>query len=95
MTGSCHVQCISTNPLPTSATLIDVQLSFRNNAACIGNFVGGTTGAIPAISFTGSFSGPIPLLVSLKKAGHAHIALRAIDNAGNYSMFGLECIIVN
>lgn len=82
-------------PLTSSATLTDVQLSFRNNAASVGDFTGGSTGSIPAISFTGSFSGPLPLVISLRKAGHAHLALRAIDSLGNFSMFGLECIIID
>jgi hypothetical protein len=83
-----------TIPLSTGGTtLTDIQLNFRDNAAASGDYVGGSTGGIPAISFTGSFSGSLTLNVTFSRVG-GQLAFRAIDTMGNYSMFGMECVIV-
>jgi hypothetical protein len=82
-------------PLSAGATtLTDIELSYRDNAATSGSYVGTSAGGVPVISFTGSFTGNLNLNITLAKGGRTQLALRAIDNAGNYSMFGLECIIV-
>jgi hypothetical protein len=86
---------VMTIPLSTGATtLTDIQLSYRDNAATSGDYVGTSNGGIPAFSFTGSFSGTLNLNITLTKPGLTQLALRAIDNAGNYSMFGFECRLV-
>lgn len=70
----------------------DVQLSFRDNAGTRGDYAG----AVPVIDFSaaGPFSGTVALDVVLKQFGHACMGLRTISNAGDYSMYESEWIIV-
>jgi hypothetical protein len=82
---------ISTNGI----TLTDIQLSFRDNAATSGDYIGATSGGIPAFSFPGMFSGSLTLDITFSSTGRVQLALRTIDNSGNYSMFGFECVIVD
>lgn len=84
-----------TIPLSTGlATLTDIQLSYRDNAATSGDYIGSSTGGIPAISFTGSFTGSLTLELTMKHEARVQLAIRTIDSLGNYAMFGVECIIV-
>jgi hypothetical protein len=66
-------------------------LSFRDNAATRGDFAG----TIPVISFTGmNYTGNTSLEVTLKQLGTVIMGLRAINAAGDYSMFEMEWHIV-
>jgi hypothetical protein len=73
-----------------ASTYTDVQLSFRDNAGTRGDM----TGTIPAISFTGSFTGVQKLSLTLKTIGVAVMRIRLIHSGGAYSMYESEWIIV-
>ena len=70
---------------------VNFELSYRDNAGTRGD----AQGTVPVISFSGtSFTDPLVLYVTLKQVGHVSMGLRAIDNAGNWSMYESEWIIV-
>ena len=72
-------------------TYVNFELSYRDNAGTRGD----AQGTVPVISFSGtSFTDPLVLYVTLKQVGHVSMGLRAIDNAGNWSMYESEWIIV-
>ncbi len=77
-------------------TLVGVQLSFRDNSYTAGDFTAGATGTIPVFDFgAGPFSGAgKQMTVTLLQPGRFSMGLRLVDNAGNYSMFPMEWIVI-
>lgn len=72
--------------------LKDVQLSLRQNLV---TGLGANPGInVPVFEFQGSFRGSFSLDLSFKTFSSVNLALRAIDNDENFSIFGLECITV-
>ena len=73
-------------------TVDDVQLSFLDNAGTRGDYAG----AIPVISFPGTFSGTVNLIVTLKQPGQVSMGLRVIDAAtSDWSMFESDWVVVS
>lgn len=71
----------------------DLLLSFRDNAAVPGDFVSGSTGAIPAIKFTGTLTGVKTLKITLKMTGTFVMGLKSLSG-GTHSMFEMEWVVV-
>ena len=76
-------------------TSTDVQLSFRDNSSTSGDFQNSATATIPVFAFTGATFGGIArnLQVTLLRTGRFTVALRIIDNSGNYSMYEMDWIV--
>ncbi len=77
-------------------TSTDVQLSFRDNAATSGDFQNSGTGTVPVFAWSGPTFGSTArnLEVTLLRPGRFQMALRIIDNSGNYSMYEMDWIVL-
>jgi hypothetical protein len=78
-------------------TSTDVQISFRDNSYTSGDFTNGAAGTIPVFAFptTTTYGGTgRALTVTLLKPGRYSMGIRIVDNAGNYSMFPMEWVVV-
>ncbi|MEO5929807.1 MAG: hypothetical protein ABIR47_07735 [Candidatus Kapaibacterium sp.] len=74
-----------------ASTYIVTELSFRDNAGTRGD----NQGTVPVISFSSaSYTGNNTLNVTLKDFGRTVMGLLVKDNAGNFSMYESEWIIV-
>jgi hypothetical protein len=78
------------------ATYSDLQISFRDNAAVYGEFIGLPSGfgGIPTILFGSALTGTKTLKLTLKMTGTFVMAISARDGGGNASMFEMEWNIV-
>jgi hypothetical protein len=79
-----------------TVTSTDVQLSFRDNSATSGDFQNAAAATVPVFAFSGATFGSTArmLQVTLLRTGRFHVALRIIDNSGNYSMYEMEWIVL-
>jgi hypothetical protein len=76
-------------------TVTDVQISYRDNGASGGTFIGGSTGSIPVVHFSGTFTGTADLFLTLKQFGRFPMLIVLKNNAtSDYSAVELEFIIV-
>jgi hypothetical protein len=77
-------------------TSTDVQLSFRDNSTTSGDFQNSGTATVPVFAFTGATFGLTArnLQVTVLRTGRFHVAMRIIDNSGNYSMYEMEWIVL-
>ncbi len=77
-------------------TSTDVQLSFRDNAATSGDFQNAGSGTVPVFAWSGPTFGSTArnLQVTLLRTGRFQVALRIIDNSGNYSMYEMDWIVL-
>ena len=75
----------------------DIELSFRDNSATSGSFQHSGQGTIPVFSFPASTWGGTgkAFTVSLLRTGRFSVAIRIIDNGGNYSMFEMDWIVLD
>lgn len=76
-----------------AATYTDLQLSFRNNATSAGDFTGASIGTTPTILFGSALTGQVDLVMTLAEFGTYSLVISARE-AANWSMFELECHIV-
>ena len=79
------------------ATSTDIQLSMRDNSVTSGNFQDSSSGTIPVLAFPNitSYAGTgRNFQVTLTRTGRFAVALRIIDNSGNYSMFEMDWIVL-
>ncbi|MBK8912823.1 MAG: hypothetical protein IPM61_16065 [Chlorobi bacterium] len=81
--GGC--EWANTIPLTVGGTTItSIELSLLGNAASRGD----TQGTIPVIRWeTGTYTGAISLIVTLKECGDFRIGIRTISNAGDWAMY--------
>jgi hypothetical protein len=79
-----------------AVTSTDVQLSFRDNSTTSGNFQNSASATVPVFAFSGATFGSTArmLQVTLLKTGRFQMALRIIDNSGNYSMYEMDWIVL-
>ncbi len=79
-----------------TASSTDIQLSIRDNSATSGEFQNAALGTIPAFVFPShTYSGTgLNLQVSLLRTGRFNVALRIVDNSGNYSIFEMDWIVL-
>lgn len=75
--------------IAVSGNMTNPQISFRDNAASSGDFTGSATGSIPAIRWTGTFTGTVMLELTLKQLGRFSMALKSNDTT-NHSMLEME-----
>ena len=77
-------------------TSTDVQLSFRDNSTTSGDFQNSGTGTVPVFAWSGPTFGSTArnLEVTLLRPGRFQMALRIIDNSGNYSMYEMDWIVL-
>ncbi len=77
-------------------TSTDVQLSFRDNSTTSGNFQNSATATVPVFAWSGPTFGSTArnLEVTLLRPGRFQMALRIIDNSGNYSMYEMDWIVL-
>jgi hypothetical protein len=77
-------------------TSTNVQLSFRDNSTTSGMFQNSGTATVPIFLFTGATFGLTArnLQVTLLRTGRFHVALRILDNSGNYSLYEMEWIVL-
>ncbi|MEP7218618.1 MAG: hypothetical protein ABI876_06855 [Bacteroidota bacterium] len=74
-----------------ASTYVIAELSMRDNAGTRGD----SQGTVPVISFSSaSYTGNVSLNVTLKGFGRTAMGLVVKDNAGNWSMYESEWIIV-
>jgi hypothetical protein len=78
------------------ATSTDIPFSFKDNSLTSGDFTNAATGTIPSYSFgSTTFGGTGKMLtVSILTPGRYSVALRIVDNAGGYSLFPMEWIVL-
>jgi hypothetical protein len=76
-------------------TSTNVQLSFRDNSTTSGVFQNSATATVPVFSFTGATFGLTArnLQVTLLRTGRFSMALRILDNSGNYSLYEMDWIV--
>ncbi len=79
-----------------AVTSTDVQLSFRDNSTTSGDFQNSATATVPVFAFSGATFGTTArnLQVTLLRTGRFQVALRIIDNSGNYSMYEMDWIVL-
>lgn len=77
-------------------TSTDIQLSMRDNSTTSGQFQNAALATVPAFVFpTTTYGGTgRNLQVSVLRTGRFHVALRIVDNSGNWSMFEMEWIVL-
>lgn len=78
------------------ATSTDIQLSMRDNSTTSGEFQNAALGTVPVFAFPNTTYGGTGrnLQVSLLRTGRFHVAMRIVDNGGNWSMFEMEWIVL-
>lgn len=81
-------------PFSLSAEVSELQISFIDNAATAGYFVGASSGGIPALVITGSFTGNVNLDLTLSQFGYTSFGLRTTTLAGGEAFLRLDCIVV-
>ncbi len=73
----------------------DIQLSLRDNAASAGDFLDSTSGSIPVISYSGTFTAHQMFNVTIFNLGRVSMGLVMKNNdTGAYSMFEMEWVVV-
>ena len=79
-----------------AATSTDILFSMRDNSATSGNFENAATGTVPVLALPSSTYGGTGrnLAVSLAMTGRFQVALRIVDNSGNWSMYAMDWIIL-
>jgi hypothetical protein len=79
-----------------AVTSTDVLFSFKDNSYTSGDFTNAASGTVPAYSFGATVFGGTgkQLSMSLLTTGRFSVALRIVDNAGNYSLFPMEWIVL-
>ncbi|MCC7438783.1 MAG: hypothetical protein IT211_09860 [Armatimonadetes bacterium] len=79
--------CEWANTIPLTlggSTITSIELSFLDNATGRGD----AQGTIPVIRWeTGTYTGAISLIVTLKECGDFRIGIRTISNAGDWAMY--------
>ncbi|HET6400505.1 MAG TPA: hypothetical protein VFH95_03815 [Candidatus Kapabacteria bacterium] len=77
-------------------TSADILFSMRDNSTTSGQFQGNANGTVPVFQFPNSTygGGGRNLQVSLNTTGRFQVALRIVDNSGNWSMFEMEWIVI-
>jgi hypothetical protein len=79
-----------TIPLTITGTLTKIELGFRDNAGTRGD----SQGSYPVVSWTGSFTGNVDLVVTLKQMGNFPMILWGKTGAPVYSTTEQEWIVV-
>ncbi len=68
-----------------------LELSLLDNAGTRGDYAG----TYPVISWTArNYTGTVSLQITFKQIGRVRFGLMGLDNAGNYSMFDFDAMIV-
>lgn len=88
-----YPEWLMTIQLTIVGNLTNPQITFRDNAASSGDFTGSATGTIPAIRWTGTFTGTATIELSLKQLGRFSMVLKANDTT-NHSMLEMEWNVV-
>ncbi len=76
-----------------AANYTNVQLSLRDNLGTSGVFFNGSAGAVPVILFAGTQTGTLTLHLVIPQPGMYSTVL-VLNNAGTYSTFEMELVVI-